>query len=113
MTHASLGASKHALKFLLPAVVAAVVLALPLATPWAATPGSGTVSATNPAVTWTGAFTVATAAGCTGPGDSTCDHFSLTINPPAGQTGISTSSARTAGSPAAPGMARTSRRSSR
>ena len=85
MTHASLGASKHALKFLLPAVVAAVVLVLPLATTRAATPGSGTVSATNPAVTWTGAFTVATAAGCTGPGDSTCDHFSLTINPPAGQ----------------------------
>jgi hypothetical protein len=85
MTHASLGAYKHALKIVLPAAVAAVVLALPLASPRAATPGSGTVSASNPAVTWTGAFTLATAGGCTGPDDSTCDHFSLTINPPAGQ----------------------------
>src|SRR5690349_11836599 len=88
MTHASLGVSRHALKFLLPALVAAAVLALPLSGSKAATPGSGTVSTANPSVTWTGAFTVASAAGCSGPNDSTCDHFSLTINPPAGQYSV-------------------------
>ena len=88
MTHASLGASRRALKILLPALVAALVLALPLGGSMAANPGSGTVSSANPAVTWTGAITVATAAGCTGPNDSTCDHFSLTIDPPAGNSRV-------------------------
>src|SRR4029079_14341029 len=30
----------------------------------------------------------ATAAGCSGPNDSTCDHFSLTIDPPAGNSRV-------------------------
>src|SRR6266571_9183407 len=50
---------------------------------FAATPSSGTVSQSNPTVTWSGpSVAVATAGGCSGPDDSTCDNFKLTIIPP-------------------------------
>ena len=50
----------------------------------AASPASGTVSQANPTVSWTGGPLVPSAAGCAGPEDPTCDHFKLTIVPPAG-----------------------------
>lgn len=50
----------------------------------AASPASGTVSQANPTVSWTGGPLTPTAAGCAGPEDPTCDHFKLTIVPPAG-----------------------------
>ncbi|HWM92264.1 MAG TPA: PKD domain-containing protein [Thermoanaerobaculia bacterium] len=49
----------------------------------AASPASGTLSQANPVVSWTGGPLVPTAAGCAGPEDPTCDHFKLTIVPPA------------------------------
>src|SRR5437879_2862919 len=51
----------------------------------AATPSSGTVSQTNPTVTWTGQIPIPPAAGsssCGGPNNSGCDNFKLTIIPP-------------------------------
>jgi len=61
-------------------VVAAAGLAvylIPLATSDAASPSSSSVSSTHPAVTWTGALKLATAGGCSGPKDSTCDNYKL------------------------------------
>src|SRR5437879_2392549 len=52
----------------------------------AATPSSGTVSQTNPTVTWTGQIPIPpTAVGsssCSGPNNPGCDNFKLTILPP-------------------------------
>jgi hypothetical protein len=49
----------------------------------AASPPSGTVSATNPEVTWTGGPLLPTAAStCGGPSNPSCDNFALTIVPP-------------------------------
>src|SRR5713101_8194584 len=48
----------------------------------AATPGSGTVSTSNPLVTWTGDFQPPTAGSCSGPNDPTCDNYRLTIQAP-------------------------------
>ena len=31
---------------------------------------------------WTGALTLATAGGCSGPNDATCDNYRLTVQPP-------------------------------
>ena len=50
----------------------------------AASPASGTLSQANPVVSWTGGPLVPTAAGCASSTDPTCDHFQLTIVPPAG-----------------------------
>src|SRR5713226_2036944 len=50
-----------------------------------ATPSSGTVSQSNPTVTWTGQIPIPPAAGsssCSGPSNSGCDNFKLTIVPP-------------------------------
>jgi len=50
-----------------------------------ATPSSGTVSQTNPTVTWTGQIPIPPAAGsssCSGPNNPGCDNFKLTIVPP-------------------------------
>src|SRR5713226_8626743 len=50
-----------------------------------ATPSSGTVSQSNPTVTWTGQIPIPPAAGsssCGGPNNSGCDNFKLTIVPP-------------------------------
>jgi hypothetical protein len=73
---------RRALKLVLFAVVGATVLAIPLASSNAASPGSGTVSDSNKSVTWTGAITLATASGCSGANDPTCDNYRLTIQPP-------------------------------
>src|SRR5260370_26910437 len=56
---------------------------------YAATPSSGTVSQSNPAVTWAGPAvpTPTTSATCNGPNDPTCDNFKLTIIPPASTFG--------------------------
>lgn len=54
----------------------------------AASPASGTVSQANPVVSWTGGPLVPTAAQCAGPDDPTCDHFQLSIVPPAGGAGF-------------------------
>jgi len=48
----------------------------------AATPGSGTVSTSNPLVTWTGDYQPPTAGGCAGANDPTCDNFRLTVSAP-------------------------------
>ncbi len=51
----------------------------------AATPSSGTVSQSNPTVTWTGQIPIPPAAGsssCGGPNNPGCDNFKLTITPP-------------------------------
>src|SRR5467141_2838543 len=52
---------------------------------YAATPSSGTVSQTNPTVTWNGQVPTVPAAGsssCSGPNNPGCDNFKLTIVPP-------------------------------
>src|SRR5467141_179940 len=52
---------------------------------YAATPSSGTVSQSNPTVTWTGQIPIPPAAGsssCSGPNNAGCDNFKLTITPP-------------------------------
>ena len=75
-------AARRAFKLLVGAGVAAVAVALPLAGSQAASPGNGTVSATSTSVTWTGAFTIPTASGCSSAADASCDNFKLTIQPP-------------------------------
>src|SRR5919201_1683263 len=65
------------LKLVLFAAAAAFVL--PLAGSQAATPASGTVSDSARSVRWVGAPTIATASGCTGANDASCDNFKLTI----------------------------------
>ena len=73
------------LKTALVAAVAGCVLLLPLAASNAATPSSGTVSASSPSVSWSGAFMTPTASSnCGGPSNPACDNFKLTIQPPAG-----------------------------
>ncbi|HEX3129689.1 MAG TPA: PKD domain-containing protein [Thermoanaerobaculia bacterium] len=54
----------------------------------AASPASGTLSQSNPVVTWTGGPLVPSAAACTGPEDPACDHFALEIVPPPGPGGF-------------------------
>jgi hypothetical protein len=54
----------------------------------AASPASGTLSQASPAVSWTGGPLTPSAAGCSGPDDSTCDNFKLTIVPPPGGAGF-------------------------
>ncbi len=54
----------------------------------AASPASGTLSQASPVVSWTGGPLLPSAAACSGPDDPTCDHFQLTIVPPAGGAGF-------------------------
>ena len=63
--------------------VLASVFGAPVA--YAATPSSGTLSQSNPTVTWAGPATPTPtgSATCNGPNDSSCDNFKLTIIPPA------------------------------
>src|SRR5919108_3513326 len=75
----ALPAAPRALLFVL---VSALLLALPLASSRAASPDAGTVSDANRSVTWTGPAAIATASGCTGGNDATCDKYKLTIQPP-------------------------------
>jgi len=75
-------AASRALKALVLGVITAAALALPLAGSQAANPSNGTVSAANTSVSWTGAFTIATASGCSSANDPSCDNFKLTIQPP-------------------------------
>jgi hypothetical protein len=75
-------AASRAVKSLILAGVTIVAFALPLAGSQAANPGNGTVSASNTSVSWTGAFTIATASGCRSASDASCDNFALTIQPP-------------------------------
>ena len=82
MHYSKLRAASRARRILFLFAVAAATLALPLAGSNAANPGSGTVSGSNTSVSWTGAFAIATAGGCSGPNDPTCDNFRLTIQPP-------------------------------
>jgi hypothetical protein len=49
----------------------------------AATPGAGTVSASNTSVRWDGTYKVPTGGGCTSGSDASCDLYSLAIDPPA------------------------------
>src|SRR2546427_3174145 len=51
---------------------------------YTATPTSGTVSESNPMVTWTGPVAPVSngSSTCNGPNDSSCDNFRLTIIPP-------------------------------
>jgi hypothetical protein len=66
-------------------VLADLVFALLAALVYAAAPSSGTVSQSNPTVTWTGQIPLPPAAGsssCSGPNNAGCDNFKLTIIPP-------------------------------
>jgi PKD repeat protein len=54
----------------------------------AASPVSGTLSQSNPVVTWSGGPIAPSAAACTGPEDPACDHFALEIVPPPGPGGF-------------------------
>ncbi|HEV8580409.1 MAG TPA: exo-alpha-sialidase [Thermoanaerobaculia bacterium] len=63
--------------------VAALLLLLATSIAQAATPSSGSVSAAQPSVTWSGDVKPPIGAvGCSGPADSLCDNFQLTIVPP-------------------------------
>jgi hypothetical protein len=64
------------------AAAVATLFASPLVSSYAATPGMGMVSDSNRVASWTGAITVATAGGCSGANDATCDNYKLTIQPP-------------------------------
>ena len=64
-------------------LAAAAALFVPLSSSDAATPGAGTVSATNTFVTWTGALMAPNPNGCTGANDTNCDLYRLTVQPPA------------------------------
>lgn len=64
--------------------VAALLLLLAVPASRAAVPAGGTVSGPQPAVTWeTDLKPPIAAVGCSGPNDSNCDNFRLTITPPA------------------------------
>jgi Big-like domain-containing protein len=65
----------------------ALVLASMAGTALAATPSSGTVTESNPTVTWTGMVMPPTAGGCGGPNNSACDNFRLSIIPPSAAFG--------------------------
>src|SRR3989441_488238 len=72
------------LRRLLAVCLALAIVLLPGAAS-AATPSSGTMSQTNPTVTWTGQVPTVPAAGsssCSGPNNPGCDNFKLTIIPP-------------------------------
>src|SRR6266849_8446017 len=74
--------SRTALRLAFRLGLTAILLANPS---FAATPSSGTVSQTNPTVTWAGQVPTVPAAGsssCGGPNNSGCDNFKLTIVPP-------------------------------
>ncbi|MFY9578477.1 MAG: CARDB domain-containing protein [Gaiellaceae bacterium] len=77
-----LRASRRVRNVFLFVTLAVAAVSLPLASSNAATPDSGTVSASNLSVSWTGAIAIATAAGCTGATDPTCDKYHLTVQPP-------------------------------
>ena len=62
---------------------AAAALLVPLTSSTAATPGSGTVSAANPSLVWSGTVMAPNVNGCKGPSDTNCDLFRLTVQPPA------------------------------
>ncbi|HXO22442.1 MAG TPA: hypothetical protein VOA87_21175, partial [Thermoanaerobaculia bacterium] len=65
------------------ALVAALLLIVGAPAAHAATPSSGTVSAAQPTVTWQGDVKPPIGAvGCSGPSDSLCDNFQLTVVPP-------------------------------
>ena len=82
MHHSKLRAALRARRILFLCAAAVGTLTLPLAASNAANPGSGTVSASSTSVSWTGPLAIATAGGCKGPNDPTCDNFRLTIQPP-------------------------------
>lgn len=63
-------------------VAALLALLVPLRSSNAATPGSGTVSASNLETTWSGAVMAPNATGCTGANDTNCDLYRLTVQPP-------------------------------
>jgi hypothetical protein len=64
-------------------LVAVLLSLLVPASSRAASPATGTVSDSQPTVTWSGTYTPPLAAvGCGGPADSNCDNFRLTIVPP-------------------------------
>ena len=63
-------------------VAALLALLVPLRSSNAATPGSGTVSASNLETTWSGAVMAPNATGCTGADDTNCDLYRLTVQPP-------------------------------
>jgi len=67
-----------------PALHAALMaLSLASSVAFAATPASGTISASNPTTTWQGTLRPSTAsATCANRTDPTCDHFQLTVVPP-------------------------------
>src|SRR5207237_1819591 len=75
-------ASRRVRKVFLLVALAVAAVSLPLASSNAATPDSGTVSASNTSVSWTGPLAIATAGGCSGPSDPSCDNFHLTVQPP-------------------------------
>jgi len=78
-------ASSASGRFPVLAAVLTSILLLVSAVARGATPTSGTVSGTNPTVTWTGQIPIPPAAGsssCSGPNNSGCDNFKLTIIPP-------------------------------
>jgi hypothetical protein len=65
------------------ALIAALLLLLAAPASRAATPPSGSVSEAQPTVSWQGTFTPPIAAvGCSGPNDSNCDNFRLTVVAP-------------------------------
>src|SRR5438132_9841387 len=71
-------------------VLTGLVFALFAALVYAATPSSGTVSQSNPTVTWTGQIPIPPAAGsssCSGPNNPGCDNFKLSITPPSATFG--------------------------
>jgi len=66
-------------------VLTGLAFAVFAALAYAATPSSGTVSQSNPTLTWTGQIPTPPAAGsssCSGPNNPGCDNFKLTITPP-------------------------------
>ena len=75
--------SRVALRLALRLGLTVILLANPS---FAATPSSGSVSQSNPTVTWAGQIPTDTSelgsSGCNGPNDPGCDNFKLTIIPP-------------------------------
>ncbi len=65
----------------------AAVLFLAVAPLRAATPATGTLSESNPTVTWTGPFLTPTAGPCGADNNASCDNFKLTIVPPSAAYG--------------------------
>ncbi len=65
----------------------AAVLFLAVAPLRAATPATGTLSESNPTVTWSGPLLAPTAGPCGSDSEATCDNFKLTIVPPSAAYG--------------------------